>query len=196
MRRSYGLAIFAFAAAISGSAHATTAEEVANGFLKAMSSWCVLSVAYDIPLNQWRPEELAGLTVTTDEKVRRFMQAEPEDTVWDVSPGKGAIFLLQKPSGDCQIMGRGPPVQLTMDATAAWLKRAPFGLTDLSSPLPPPAEGVDIWLTGRMKTTTITVELRGIEAGTPGEHDMKYSMIAGFVSKDRPVSQPTPSGTP
>lgn len=190
-KKNFGWAIFGLTAAICSGAHATTAEDVAEGFHKAVVTYCALSVAFDKPLSGWPPSLIDGLSPTTDTHASELLQAEPGDTIWDVTQAKGSLFVLQKPSGDCRVMGFGIQPQPIFDATAAGMTSGAYRSQKMDSP--PGIDGVDMWLAVQLNGQSLIVHMNGVEAGSRVGQFPLY-LIGGFVQKDpgAPQTQPTP----
>jgi hypothetical protein len=187
----FAIGALAWALAVCGAAHALTDKELAKGFRRGVADYCVPSVAQKRPLAQWAASERPGLS-PAEEVVRKFVQAEPGDTVWNLTPGSGGMFLVEKASGKCMVTGFGPPVQTTFNAVGAALTVAPLLFQRRPSTDKPDA--IMMFFSKGVGTDTVAVDLVGSEPGMP-DHLFRYTQLNAFVSREPAPAKTGDSGS-
>ena len=110
---------------------------------------------------------------TQDAETRRQAGAAADETVWDVADARGVVTVREK-AGRCVVSVYGPATGPTMsDATLALLVR---GFEALAGP----AGGFKQMLIGNSNGKRVTVQLAGIEPGSPGNQS-KFSVVTATV---------------
>jgi hypothetical protein len=171
------------ALAAGGAAHAISAEDIAAGFRNGVRDYCAPAVLEALPLDQWPAARRAGLSVA-EPAARTFLHAAETDKVWNVAPGAGAVFIVEKTPGECLVTTYGPPLVPTFKTVGEALIAEPLAMRPVKPP--PLPDAMILRLVKLIGTdTAVVVDLIGSEPGMPG-HASRFTDMTAFVSR-RPV---------
>ena len=157
-------------------ASAMTAEDVSRGFRDGVGV-CITAGLQGKSIGQLGEADRKGLS-PGGESVRSMLNLS--GPVWDVPAAKGIVVVWEPKSGDCEVMGYGPPVDLTFKAAVADAKKLAPKLVDVAIE---PGYDPIVYRLNEVENGAVRLDvmLHGAEPGTPG-HTFRFSMLKALVT--------------
>jgi hypothetical protein len=155
-------------------AQGLTAEDVAQGFVEAVTLCAKAKVAGG---GIAQLSEASGRVSEGDASTRAFARAPEGRPVWDVLSARGIVIISEPSDAECDVVAYGPRVRPVFDSVARALTADEIGFAEVEVEQNPEAILRSFRRAGE---PTVSVSLDGGEPGMPGR-TFRFPMLLAFV---------------
>ena len=173
-------------------AAALTADQVAAGFVEAVSI-CARSATEGRPLDEL-PDYVQAAFVPAAEAARGLLRSPPGTPIYDLKSAPGIVLLSEPAPGRCDVMAYGPLVRPVFAAVGVALTRAEIGFAEIEN-RDTSADYIRGYRRERTPDGTAIVRLTGGEPGMGGRLFRFPLLTATATWTGRPTPTP-PETTP